>query len=64
MRHNPDRAPRFAVCIDNSGYEACLELHKIYSVVKDPEAARDAASRFMAIDIPKTLASAILSKTS
>ena len=31
---------RFAVCIDNSGYPASLELHKIYRVVPDKEAER------------------------
>ena len=29
---------RFAVCIDNSGYPASLELHKIYRVLPDKEA--------------------------
>jgi hypothetical protein len=74
-----DLPPRFVVCIDNSGYEASLELHKIYSVVEDLAAAEDgdlrivdesgedylyAASRFMAIEIPKTLERAILGKAS
>jgi len=27
--------PRFAVCVDNSGYLASLELHKVYRVVPD-----------------------------
>ena len=30
--------PRFAVCLDNSGYPASLELRKIYQVLPDPEA--------------------------
>jgi len=34
-------APQFAVCIDNSGYPASLELHKIYRVLRDEEAAQD-----------------------
>jgi len=34
-------APRFVVCIDNAGYSASLELHKIYRVVADADAARD-----------------------
>lgn len=29
---------RFAVCVRNDGYEASLELHKIYRVVPDLEA--------------------------
>lgn len=30
----------YAVCIDNSGYPASLELHKIYEVLPDGEAAK------------------------
>lgn len=33
--------PRFVVCIDNSNYEASLELHKIYAVVPDADALQD-----------------------
>jgi hypothetical protein len=31
----------FAICIDNSGYPASLELHKIYRVLPDADAAMD-----------------------
>ena len=31
----------FAVCIDNSEYPASLELHKVYQVLPDEEAAVD-----------------------
>jgi len=31
----------FAVCINNTGYRASLELHKIYRVVPDEAAAAD-----------------------
>jgi hypothetical protein len=31
----------FAVCIDNVDYPAALELHKIYRVIPDEEAALD-----------------------
>ena len=34
-------APRFVVCIENSGYPASLELHKIYRIIPDVDAARD-----------------------
>ena len=34
-------APRFVVCINNSGYPASLDLHKIYRVLPDEEAARE-----------------------
>ena len=74
-----DSVARFVVCIDNSDYEASLELHKIYPVVPDPDAAQDrdlriidesgedylyAASRFVAIEVPKALQRAMLKKAS
>jgi hypothetical protein len=74
-----DSTPRFVVCIDNSDYEASLELHKIYPAVPDSDAARDgdlrvvdesgedylyAASRFVAIEVPKALERAMLKKAS
>ena len=31
----------FAICIDNSGYPASLELHKVYCVLPDDRAGRD-----------------------
>ncbi len=31
--------PQFAVCIKNAGYRASLELHKIYRVLPDENAA-------------------------
>jgi len=55
------------VCIDNSDYEASLELHKIYAVVPDPDALKDgdlrlvdesgedylySAGRFVTIEMP------------
>jgi len=72
-------APRFVVCVDNSDYEASLELHKIYTVVSDPDALEDgdlrvvdesgedylyAAGRFMAIEIPEALERAMFKKAS
>jgi hypothetical protein len=59
--------PRFAVCIDNSGYPASLERHKIYRVLPDRDAANDGdlrvidesgedylyeAERFLIVDLP------------
>ncbi len=32
--------PKFAVCINNEGYPASLELRKIYQVVPDEKAAQ------------------------
>ena len=81
MREQQDKihAPRFVVCVDNSDYEASLELHKIYTVVSDPDALEDgdlrvvdesgedylyAAGRFMAIEIPEALERAMFKKAS
>ncbi len=41
MKRQSSRAAQFAVCIDNRGYPASLELHKIYRVVPDRSAASD-----------------------
>ena len=40
---NPQKkeALQFAVCINNSEYPASLELHKIYRVLSDEDAATD-----------------------
>src|SRR5262245_32527264 len=58
---------RFAVCIDNTGYLASLELHKIYRVLPDRDAEKDgdvrvidesgedylfSAKRFVPIQVP------------
>ena len=58
---------RFAVCLDNSGYSASLERHKIYRVLPDKDAADDGdlriidesgedylyeAERFLLVDLP------------
>ena len=37
----------FAVCIDNAGYPASLELHKIYRVLPDDGAAREGDLRIV-----------------
>ena len=39
MKRHKSRAARFAVCIDNRGYPASLELHKIYRIIPDEDAA-------------------------
>jgi hypothetical protein len=41
MRERARRSPQFVVCIDNTDYPASLELHKIYRVLPDREAAAD-----------------------
>ena len=41
MRQQKKAAPKFAVCINNTYYLASLELHKIYRVLPDYDAAID-----------------------
>lgn len=67
--------PVFAVCINNRDYPASLELHKLYRVVADGEAAREGeirivdesgedylydAADFVVIDVPAELRAALL----
>ena len=66
---------RFAVCVKNKGYEASLEMGKLYRVIPDPEAQSHgylrivdesgegygyAAYRFFSINVPKPLEKALL----
>ena len=45
MNRRSTEKAEFAVCIDNSSHPASLELHKIYRVIDDHDAARDADIR-------------------
>ena len=40
-------AQKFAVCVRNEEYEASLELHKIYRVLSDADAAEDGDLRII-----------------
>jgi hypothetical protein len=75
MKQRKSRAALFAVCIDNRGYPASLELHKIYRIIPDAEAAADgdirvvdesgedylyAADRFVEIELPQTVKRSVL----
>jgi hypothetical protein len=75
MQHPKHIPPQFAVCINNTDYSASLELHKIYQVLPDEEAARDGdirvidesgedylypASFFVVIEVPQAVERAIL----
>lgn len=75
MPQSKSRAAHFAVCIDNHGYPASLELHKIYRVIPDADAAADgdirvvdesgedylyAANRFVEIEPPQTVKRSLL----
>ena len=67
--------PRFVVCVDNSGYPASLELHKLYRALPDPAAAEDGdvrvidesgedylypAEYFVEVEVPRRAADAII----
>ena len=41
MTRKKTDSPHFAVCMKNTGYPASLELHKIYRVIPDEDAAED-----------------------
>ena len=69
---------RFAVCINNAGYTASLELRKLYEVVSDAEAEKDemiriidesgedylySADRFVLAPLPASVEQAVLDAT-
>lgn len=79
MKRPSKSKARFAVCIENKGYEASLEIGKLYRVIPDQEAQRHgylrivdesgedygyAASRFFSIDVPKPLERVLLKAAS
>jgi len=47
MRKSTNSAPRFAICVNNAEYPASLELHKIYRVLPDDDAASDGNLRII-----------------
>jgi hypothetical protein len=68
-------ALKFAVCVSNDEYEASLELHKIYRVLQDEDAAADGDVRvidesgedylypadwFVFIELPRALEKSLL----
>jgi hypothetical protein len=67
---------RFAVCVNNKGYEASLEAGKLYRVIPDDEAASHgcvrvidesgedygySVNRFFPIEVPQALENALTS---
>ena len=71
-------APRFVVCIENAGYPASLELHKLYRILADVDAARDGDVRivdesgedylypaewFAALELPRRVKSSLLRRS-
>jgi hypothetical protein len=74
MKKSTKTRVRFAVCIKNKGYEASLDIGKIYRVVPDPDAEKRgylrivdesgedygySLDRFFALDLPKPLEKAL-----
>ena len=68
MKKRNGTSKQFVICVDNSGYPASLELHKIYTVLPDERAAEDdylrvidesgedylyAAKRFVPVNLPE-----------
>ncbi len=41
MKPSKSSSVKFAICINNSEYPASLELHKVYRVLPDEDAAHD-----------------------
>jgi len=46
MKESKQPLPEFGVCINNVDYPASLELHKIYRVLVDKDAAREGDSHY------------------
>ena len=74
MKRKTIKAAHFAVCINNEGYQASLEVGKLYRVIPDVEAASHGylrivdesgedygytADRFFPLDVPQALADAL-----
>ena len=47
MEKTRETSPELVVCINNDDYPASLELHKIYRVVPDEDAAADGDIRII-----------------
>jgi hypothetical protein len=47
MSEKSDLNMKFAVCVNNSDYPASLDLHKIYRVLPDEDAAADGDLRII-----------------
>jgi len=75
MEKTEKTGPKFVVCINNSEYPVSLELHKIYRVLPDEEAAQEGDIRivdesgedylypaewFVAIEVPSDVEASLL----
>jgi hypothetical protein len=76
MKTELPKINQFAVCLNNEGYKASLEVGKIYRVIADKEAEANglirvvdesgedyafSANRFHAIELPKRIEEVLLS---
>jgi len=76
MKTEQAQPNQFAVCLNNEGYKASLEVGKIYRVIDDEEARANglirvidesgedyafSANRFYPIDVPKPVEEVLLS---
>ncbi len=76
MKTEPSQVNYFAVCLNNEGYEASLEIGKIYRIIPDEtaeinglirvidESGEDYAfssNRFYPMELPKPVEEALLS---
>jgi hypothetical protein len=77
MYNQQNQTLPFAICLNNEGYPASLEVGKVYHVIPDEEAAAHgylrvidesgedyafAASRFHVIDLPVAVGKALLAE--
>lgn len=75
MEKLKNKSHKFVVCINNESYPASLELHKIYVVIPDEDAAADGdlriidesgedylypASHFVSIKVPEAVEESLL----
>jgi len=75
MKRRKTLARYFVVCVNNRGYPVSLELHKIYRVLPDTDAAEDgdirvidesgedylySADRFVEVELPQTVRRSLL----
>jgi len=75
MKQQKNSAWKFVVCVNNEDYPASLELHKIYRVLPDKDAAADgdlrvidesgedylySADRFVPIAVPAAVQKSLL----
>lgn len=78
MKKKATPAEQFAICLDNSGYKASLEVGKLYRVIRDGEAEAHGylrvidesgedyaftANRFHLISLPAAVEEALLAAT-